>query len=309
MDFRYHLVSLVAVFMALATGVLVGSSLLNQSLIDRQSSQITALQGEKNGLRSSLDAAQGQIAYRDNYLAELRGTLLPGRLIGHRVTIVVMPGASGKDVDTLARTLNEAGAQIAGRVALNDDFFADANDPESAAKAKLRDETVRKYSLAAVKSKAPAAQLAAALLAKDSGRALEPGAEALLVELDRAGLVGRTAVAAPGDLAVLVTGPTPPKGTPVTDRRRSGSVALAEALDSVGNGAVVVGPLEETAGAVQAVRRDASVADDVSTVDNVDTPFGLIATVYALVEQLSNGAGQYGAGGAPLPKFRTDAKP
>lgn len=296
--------------MALATGVLVGSSLLNQSLIDRQSSQITALQGEKNGLRQNLDAAQGQIAYRDNYLADLRGTLLPGRLLGHRVSIVVMPGASGKDVDALTRTLNEAGAQIAGRVALNDDFFADAADPEFVAKAKLRDDTFRKFALPSAKSKAPAAQLAAAMLTKDAGKGLEPAAEGLLTELDRAGLIGRTAVAAPGDLAVLVTGTTPPKGTPVTERRRSGSVALAAALDAVGNGTVVVGPVEENAGAVQAVRRDASVAGDVSTVDNVDTPFGLLATVYALVEQLAGEAGQYGATGgeAPLPKFRTDAR-
>lgn len=296
--------------MALATGVLVGSSLLNQSLIDRQNSQIIALLGEKNGLRQSLDGAQGQIAYRDNYLAGLRGTLLPGRLLGHRVSIVVLPGASGKDVDALTRTLGESGAQIAGRVAVNDDFFADASDPEVAAKAKRRDDTFRKFALTTVKSKAPAAQFAAAMLTKEAGKTLEAGAESLLTELDRAGLIGRTAVAAPGDLAVLVAGAAPAKGTPVTDRRRSGSVALAAAMDAVGNGAVVVGPVEENAGVVAAVRRDASAAGNVSTVDNVDTPFGLVATVYALVEQLANGSGQYGAAGgeAPLPKFRTDLK-
>ncbi|MGQ0844405.1 MAG: copper transporter [Sporichthyaceae bacterium] len=299
--------SLVAVFMALATGILVGSSLINQSLIDSQRSDISALRGEKDSLRQSLDAAQGEVAYRDSYLTELRETLLPGRLLGHRVSLVVMPGANGKDVDALARTLTESGAQISGRIALSDDFFAESGDADLAAKAKLRDETVRRHALPSVRSKAPAAQLAAALLTKDAGRTLDADAEGLLTELDRAGFLSRAAVAAPGDLAILITGATPPKATPQTDRRRSGSVDLAAAMDAASNGAVVVGPTQDTNGSVQSVRKEASVASVVSTVDSVDTPFGQIATVYALVEQIAGGAGQYGsadAGDAPLPRFR-----
>lgn len=302
--------SLVAVFMALATGILVGSSLLNQRLIDSQASEISALRGDKGALRQSLDAAQGELAHRDNYLTELRETLLPDRLLGHRVSLVAMPGASGKDVDALARTLVDSGAQLAGRIVLTDDLFADAEIAELAGKAKLRDETFRKHAMPNVKNKAPAAQLAAALLTKESGRALEPAAEGLLTELDRAGMISRVAIAAPGDLAVLVTGATPPKGTPVTDRRRSGSVALAAAMDSASKGTVVVGPAQDNSGAVQAVRKEAAVAEVVSTVDSVETPFGQVATVYALVEQIAGGAGQYGSassGDTPLPRLRASS--
>ena len=46
---------------------------------------------------------------------------------------------------------------------------------------------------------------------------------------------------------------------------------------------------------------------DVSTVDTADSPFGRVATAYALVEQIAGGSGQYGSGDAadsPLPEFR-----
>lgn len=293
--------------MALATGILVGSSLLNQSLIDSQRSTIAAFAGEKESLRQDLARAQNEISYRDNYLTELRETLLPGRLLGHRVAVIVLPGASGKDVDVLARTITESGAQLSGRIAINDDFFADSGDPELAAKAKLRDETFRRHGLAGVRGKTAATQLAHAMLTKEVGTDLEPEAQSLLTELDRAGMISRAAVASPGDLAVLVTGGTPAKGTPTTDRRRAGTVALASAADNVSAGTVVVGPAEDNNGAVQAVRKDASVAEQVSTVDSIETPFGQIASVYALVEQLAGGAGQYGSadsGDAPLPRFR-----
>lgn len=293
--------------MALATGILVGSSLLNQELLDQQRADNVNLGAQREALRRELDATAGELAYRDNYLDELRETLLPDRLVGHRVSLVAMPGASGKDVDALARTLVDSGAQLAGRIVLSDDLFADAEIAELAGKAKLRDDTFRKHALSNVKNKAPAAQLAAALLTKESGRALEPAAEGLLTELDRAGMISRVAIAAPGDLAVLVTGPTPTKGTPTTDRRRSGSVALAAAMDSASKGTVVVGPAQDSSGAVQAVRKEAAVAEVVSTVDSVETPFGQVATVYALVEQIAGGAGQYGsanAGDAPLPRLR-----
>lgn len=295
--------------MALATGILVGSSLINQSLIDSQRSDISNLRGERESLRQNLDAAQSEIAYRDSYLGELRESLLPGRLLGHRVSIVVLPGASGKDVDAMARTLTESGAQLSGRVTVNDDFFAaaDTEDPQVAEKASLRDETIRRHGLTTIKSKAPATQLAHALLARDTGTGLGADAQAFLTELDRAGMITRAAVVAPGDLAVLVTGGTPAKGTPQTDRRRSGTVALATAMDAASGGTVVVGPAQDNGGAVQAVRKDTSAAEQVSTVDSVETPFGQIATVYALVEQIAGGAGQYGSadsGDTPLPRFR-----
>jgi len=306
-------VSLIAVFMALATGILVGSSLLNQSLIDSQRSTIASFAAEKDSLRKDLATAQGQVNYRDTYLASLHSTLLTGRLIGHRVVLVIGPGAARRDVDALAKTFNEAGAQLVGRVHISDDFFAGVNDPDPtvAHKATLREYAVKRLALPDVKSKTPEAQLAGALVTKEASRTLEPAANALLTQLDSDGLISRDQITDRGDLAVLICGTPPDKPTPVTDRSTAGLVKLAAALDSAGSGAVVAGPSDAAAdGLLAAVRRDGAVSAMVSTVDGVESPFGQVAAAYALVEQIAGGAGQYGAsdsGDAALPQFRAPA--
>lgn len=309
-DFRYHVVSLVAVLLALATGILVGSSLLNQSLLDSQRGQISSLAEEKDKLRSDLALAQGQVTYRDDYLASLNSTLLPSRLLGQRVVLVTLPRADEKDVTALTKTLTEAGAQVPTRIAVSDDFFADdaKDDDETTNKAAERDAIVRRFALADVKAKDADSQLAGALLSKIPGRTLEPPAAALLTELDKAGFIDRRSGSDRGDVAVVVAGPPPDEPTDKDNHTKAGTVPLAAALDAAGHGTVVAGPMTSSVGgAIQALRKNPSVSSDVSTVDTLDSPFGRVAVAYALVEQIAGGAGQYGSGEAadsPLPEFR-----
>ena len=56
-DFRYHLVSIVAVFLALAIGIVLGSTELQGTTLD-------SLRGLTNSLKGQLNAAEAQ---RDSY--------------------------------------------------------------------------------------------------------------------------------------------------------------------------------------------------------------------------------------------------
>lgn len=329
-DFRYHVVSLVAVLLALATGILVGSSLLNQSLIDSQRATISSFAGEKDALREELALAQGQVTYRDNYLGSLRSTLLPSRLLGQRVSLVLLPGSDAEIADELSKTLVEAGAQVANRIAVTSDFFDEPgpdkpeekeDDGEDAGsgssdkpavetdKAAERDVLVRRYALPAVKSKDADAQLAGALMSKVPGATLDAAANTLLGQLDKAGFIQRDASPDRGDVAVLIAAAPPEEPKDEFNRNRAGAVELAAAMDAAGRGTVVAGPVESAAGgAIESVRKSAKTSSDVSTVDSVDSPFGLVAVAYALVEQLAGASGQYGAGDAAdsaLPQFRS----
>jgi hypothetical protein len=309
-DFRYHVVSLVAVLLALATGILVGSSLLNQSLLDSQRATISSLAQEKDGLRRDLAVAQGQVAYRDDYLASLNTTLLPSRLLGQRVVLVTLPRSDEKEVAALTKTLTEAGAQVPTRIAVTDDFFADdaKDNDDTTNKTAERDALVRRYALPDVKSKDANAQLAGAVMSKIPGRTLEAPAATLLTELDKAGFISRRSGSDRGDVAVMVAGPPSSEPTDKENHTRAGAVSLAAALDAAGRGTVVAGPVASAAGGViAALRKSPSVSDIVSSVDTLDSPFGRVATAYALVEQIAGGAGQYGSGEAadsPLPEFR-----
>ncbi|MGQ0630495.1 MAG: copper transporter [Sporichthyaceae bacterium] len=310
-DFRYHLVSLVAVFMALATGILVGSSLLNQSLIDSQRSTISSQNTEKDTLRRAVDSARDQISYRDEFLSTLDEELIGAQLVGQRVVLVSTPGASGGDTNALEDTLRAAGAQITGRVGINDDFFAADEDPrEFAVRGEVRDAIVRRRPLAGVVAGADVAiadaHLAAALLSRSPIPGMVGGAKVMLDDLERGGFIEVGDVDTAADLAVVLVGPPPDEALSETDRTRRGLVGLAAALDAAGTGAVVVGPLSAAVGgALDGIRDGAQTADTVSTVDTVDSVFGRVATALALVEQVNGGAGHYGSNAdSPLPELR-----
>lgn len=59
-DFRYHLVSLIAVFMALAVGVVLGAGPLQGTLGSALSDQVTQLRADRNNLSRNLETTQLQ---------------------------------------------------------------------------------------------------------------------------------------------------------------------------------------------------------------------------------------------------------
>ena len=54
-DFRYHLVSIISVFLALAVGIVLGAGPLQANLGDQLSDQVAALRTEKQALNDKLD--------------------------------------------------------------------------------------------------------------------------------------------------------------------------------------------------------------------------------------------------------------
>lgn len=312
-SFRYHLVSLIAVFMALATGILVGSSLLNQSLLDSQRATISQQNTEKENLRKDLDSVNGEVLYRDQYLGELDDRLLAGTLAGQRVVLVTLPGAAGGDADGIADMLGKAGARVTGRVGVDSGWFATAEDPrDQAAKAAAREELVRKNSIPELRGQPADVQLAAALLTKGgTDRTIAPPAKMLLDQLDRGGFLSKSGLEDRADLAVVLLGNPPDPTLTATDRTPAGLLSLATALRSAGSGVVVAGTTKAAAGsAMDAVRKNDAARNTISTVDTIETPFGRVATVFALIEQMAGGVGHYGSSphaDAPFPAFPTEA--
>lgn len=313
-SFRYHLVSLIAVFMALAVGILVGSSLLNQSLLDSQRSQIAQQTAEKESLRRDLDTVRNEVVYRDQYLDALDDRMLAGQLAGQRVVLVTMPGAAGGDADGLAEMFARAGARVTGRVGVDDGFFATPEDPRDvAAKAQARDEIVARNPIPELRGQPAEVQLAGAVLTKGGvDRTVSAPAKKLLDQLDRGGFITKSGLEDRADLAVMLVGPPPDPTLITTDRTGKGMVALAAALDGAGNGVVVAAPTKAAVGgAMDAIRKADTTRDTISTVDTIETVFGRMAAVYALVEQMGGGAGHYGStsdSDAPFPPAKIPAK-
>jgi len=128
-NFRYHVVSLTAVFLALAIGLVVGTAALNGPVADSLKNQVTAVSKDNSNLRDQANQYLDQLNRAQEFATEVAGPLLSGKLAGRKVLLVALPG--GQDyLDGVAAMLTTAGAKITAQVTVQDKFFDPANDVE-----------------------------------------------------------------------------------------------------------------------------------------------------------------------------------
>lgn len=308
-DFRYHLVTIIAIFLALAVGIVVGTTALNGPVLDGLRDSNSGLISEKRALQSDVNGLESEIDTADDFARVLAPDLVGGRLEGQSVLLVLAPDADRQVADRLSTTLSEAGALVTGRLSLQPALL----DPDQG---QLVDDLVASVvtpGLALPEGAAvarAAAQLAAVLLVRPGDEPIERDAaqqvvsafeEADLVQLDDE---GEQIVAA--TTAVLLAGPAPTEEAPGDDRQAEleGLLSMAQSLDDASGGVVVAGPTEATmdGGLVRALRADSVLDAAVSSVDNAHRSVGHVAVVRALAEQLQGGTGRYGGtGGASAP--------
>lgn len=109
-SFRFHLVSLVGVFLALGLGVLTGTTVLNRGIVAQLERQTEDLSGQADALREEVDDLQAE---RDVWAAfgeEAMGPLLAGRLDGARVLMVAQDGTDDATIDGTLGALRAATA-------------------------------------------------------------------------------------------------------------------------------------------------------------------------------------------------------
>ena len=90
-DFRYHLVSIVSIFLALAVGIALGAGPLKSQIGDTFTSTVESLRADKTALKQQLDAANAAAEKRDAFTTASNRVLLAGRLSGVEIAVVVGP--------------------------------------------------------------------------------------------------------------------------------------------------------------------------------------------------------------------------
>ncbi|AVX20057.1 MAG: copper transporter [Bacillota bacterium] len=127
-DLRYHIVSLVAVFLALGIGILIGSAmetdntLIQQQkvLTDRLAADLEKLRGENKEAMEKLAKEQKESAQQEEFVKEVLPVLIKNRLTGYRVAIIDT-GDYGFN-DDLLDILKKAGAVVTSTSVLSRDF-------------------------------------------------------------------------------------------------------------------------------------------------------------------------------------------
>jgi hypothetical protein len=294
-DFRYHLVSIIAIFFALAAGIALGAGPLNDQADQLVADQVRELSRSNGELREQVGALEGAVAYSDDYAAATAPTLLAGRLSGQRVAVVRLPGASEDLAAALAESATQAGATLTGTLTIQP-AWTDA--PSAATLDSLAASLVSQGTTLPEGDgyQRGAAVLAAAVTAPRASSTSPGTATDVLAAFGEAGMTSGE-LTGRADLVVAVAGD--PFTGDEQERRADAVLALVRALDAAGGGAVVSGaqPAAAEGGAIASVRGDDQAAEDVSTVDVAGTASGQAATALALQEQQRGGSGQYGVVG------------
>lgn len=312
---RRHVSTLVAVFLALAVGVVLGSTSvatsIRDSVVDRE--ETTA---------ARLGAAQDELAARrlavdrlDAMAGSLSPTVLDGVLDDRPVLVVVAPGASAEDVDGAAEVIRAAGGIAAGRITLTDKAVDPAADAElQALVANLPIGTAPAADADLGTQLGTALGRAGLLRTEDSEPHLkDDDRETVLTTLADAGVIEfEPGTLRPGQLALVVTGPGQDESTGVRlasfartlDREGAGVVVATGAGSDSADDGKVEGADDGGQDAVMVLRSAGEEA--VSTVDSAGTDAGRLATGLALAEQLARGQGHYGLrpeAGAAVPSL------
>ncbi|TFV43564.1 copper transporter [Blastococcus sp. TF02A-35] len=299
-DFRYHLVSLIAVFLAVALGIVIGTTQLNQPILNDIESQVTALEQDKRSLEDRTQALQAQLDTAEGFSEAVAPALVGGALAGRSVLLLAADEeVSLETVEQVTALVQEADGAVSGVLRLRPEYADPAsatslqsyvNGPGRPAGIELPEDGDADVLVASL--------LAQVLMTPPGGPAPDTAAISSVVSglssLDV--LRQESSSVAPADYAVVLTsGET--QGDDA-ETRNATLVELVRALDAAGSGAVVSGDgaSAREAGLVGVVRADPTLATAVSTVDNVGTPVGRISTVLALGREAEGTSGKYGTG-------------
>lgn len=307
-DFRYHLVSIIAIFLALALGLVVGASALRGPLVDQLKNRSSQLEKDNEGLRNqnrTLDQANG---YDNQVVDGVAPQVVDGQLKGESVIFIEAPGADDQMRAKTADLVSKSGARISGFVTLQDKYL-DGN--QMATLSELTDQ-LKPVSLEFPTEATPydrvAIELASVLATRDAsvtGRE-DPAAGQVLAGFKTAGFLNYSGQPANRATLAVVIAPAAASGDKNADAENKSLVAIPLALSGYASGTVVVGNADAAAdgGMIKAIRDQSRAQDHVSTVDTGDSASGRLTTVFALSYVKQGKAGDYGVGpgrDGPLP--------
>lgn len=289
-SFRYHLVSLVAVFLALALGIVVGTTALNGPITTDLRKQVNTLKGDRSTLAKQVKDLQGQVGDAEQFAGTYGAQLVSGALTGQSVVMVALPGAGASVQDSIARQIQAAGGKVGGRLQLTQDYV----DPRRGSDiTSLATGPVHPIAWTAPETSDPG-QLGGSLL---SFVLLGKGQPTDLSQV-LGGFSGLHMVTVSGTVtpakSVVVVG----TGAPADDYGAKAEFALVSALQQGGGKVVVAGDTASDTGngIVAQVRGPNGAKATVSTVDNADTAMGQVTSVLAVADIAKDQVGHYGTG-------------
>lgn len=259
---RYHATSLIAVFLALAIGILVGAEFGGDALTSTRKNLEASLVGNLQDARSRADDLSGQLGQSNEFGERVYPVLVHERLVGKRIAIVALGGLPSEITSAVEEALAPTGAKLVGVGVVREPV--DVNGlAEDLAKTRFADLRTNSDALTA--------------LGTGLGRQLVIGGT--LPEVVRGQLFSRASGSFGGLDGVIVVRSQPQDMGPV---QRGRAAQLETALM-----AGVTGTREPAVGVESSTAEPSSISffqgNDLSSVDDVDVSAGKVALVFAML--------------------------
>ena len=293
-NFRYHVVSLTAVFLALAIGLVVGTAALNGPVADSLKDQVTALSKDNSNFRDQANQYRDELNRAQDFATEVAPALLSGKLAGRKLVLMALPGSQDY-VEQVKSMLAIAGATITARVTVQDKFFDPANNTELLDLAEAGSQPTIPAAGLPLNSDGveTSSALLALALAQRTPEVAKNDLTAVLSAYTKAGYLAVDKDAVGGAEAIVIVSGLPPVDKDAA-RKAQSAVTLATQF-AKDKPLVVAGNGVGDGNLVSEIRKDPTLVKTISTVDNGSTTQGQLATALAVVERVVQArVGQYG---------------
>jgi Copper transport outer membrane protein, MctB len=130
-DFRFFLISIIAVFLSLGVGIVIGSGFFGDPIINAIEGQVEDVLERDDRFRQEISDLEQRRNDDQDALSALEARTVGGKLVGDDVVIVSIEGTDGQLIPGVRRTVEAAGGTVAWELTMTDKLALE--DPEARA--------------------------------------------------------------------------------------------------------------------------------------------------------------------------------
>lgn len=295
MDFRYHLISIIAVLLALVLGILVGSGFIGGPLLADIEKRVKQVQEENDDLLKQIDVLERQVDLADDFGNAVEPVVTDGALNDRALVVLSFAGADGGAIQSIVDRAEAAGATATTTITFTEEWTLASLAKREELALVLRSTLQDPGELIAEAGRMLGVRVGEAAAQRDRA---SPGVQQRLTvfieELDESGFVtvntsAEENLVPPGASFLILGGGE--------DELRWSAATLITSLGNElasRNVAALVGETSRSQWDLVQQLRDSTVAAAISTVDHADTPEGRIAVVLGLDRMQFGIVGHYG---------------
>jgi hypothetical protein len=309
-SFRFHLVTIVAIFLALAVGIVVGSTVIDQGIVDTLENRVEDVRANLQDREEANDALRAEVDELQSFIEESGPFSVTDRLPSTVAVVVADRGVDNDPIDRTVELLDQAGASVRGVLTVQSSWNLEDEERRAAlaeAIGMAEDEPVEALQARAATLLVTDLSSSVEVVDDETG-ALDLIAAQRLVDFEQ---MDNVVAPRPARVVfVVVTGPA--SDVVATSHVADFAGAAAEIAGSVVVGEVYVESTEgpDRADSLAPILGDPDLAAEVATVDDLDLPMGPTTVVLALAAAQAGEIGHFGVGdsadrAAPLPPGST----